>query len=115
MPNTVNGTRTEYEEGVDFDQSFLNGIGPNGPYITIDGGVLSIDPRKLPRDPFASCAPVYPWNFIRTNTIYGVIHAAHGRTAWADKHGVYAAVRVQRVLLTRAMSTITTRPMSIPT
>src|SRR5262249_45360113 len=45
-----------------------------------------------PRDPFASCAPVYPWNFIRTNTIYGVIHAAQGRTAWADKHPVYAAV-----------------------
>jgi hypothetical protein len=55
-------------------------------------GVLSIDPTKLPRDPFAACAPVYPWNFIRTNTIYGVIHAAGGRTAWADKHAVYAAV-----------------------
>jgi hypothetical protein len=92
VPNKVNGTRTEYEEGVDFDQSFLNGIGPTGPYSTIDGGVLSIDPKKLPRDPFAGCAPVYPWNFIRANTIYGVIHAAHGRTAWADKHAVYAAV-----------------------
>ena len=92
VPNQVNGTRTEYEEGVDFDQSFLNGIGPGGPYSTIDGGALSIDPKKLPRDPYASCAPVYPWNFIRTNTIYGVIHAAHRRTAWADKHAVYAAV-----------------------
>jgi hypothetical protein len=94
-PNHVNGTTTEYEEGVDFDQSFLNGIGPVGPhnpYSAIDGGPLSIDPRKLPRDPFASCAPVYPWNFIRTNTIYGVIHAAHGRTAWADKHAVYVVV-----------------------
>jgi hypothetical protein len=36
--------------------------------------------------------PVYPWNFVRTNTIYGVIHAAHGYTAWSDKHPVYAAV-----------------------
>jgi Type I phosphodiesterase / nucleotide pyrophosphatase len=47
------------------------------------------------RDPFstpAACAPVYPWNFIRTNTIYGVIHAAGGYTAWSDKHAVYAAV-----------------------
>src|SRR5262249_11783479 len=79
VPAVANGTRTEYEEGVDFNQSFLNGIGPGGPYSTLDGGVLSIDPRKLPRDPFsrpAPCAPVYPWNFIRTNTIYGVIHAA---------------------------------------
>jgi hypothetical protein len=90
--NTPNGTRTEYEEGVDLNQSFLNGIGPIGPYTTIDGGALSIDPQKLPRDPFAGCAPVYPWNFIRANTIYGVIHAAHGRTAWADKHAVYVAV-----------------------
>jgi hypothetical protein len=92
LPGMVNGTRTEYEEGVDFDQSLLNG---GGPYAKTDGGFLSIDPKKLPRDPFstpASCAPVYPWNFIRANTIYGVIHAAGGRTAWADKHAVYAAV-----------------------
>jgi hypothetical protein len=89
VANHINGTRTEYEEGVDIDQTQLNG---GGPYTTLDGGVLSIDPRKLPRDPFANCSPVYPWNFIRTNTIYGVIHAAGGRTAWADKHAVYAAV-----------------------
>ncbi len=94
-PGVVNGTRTEYEEGVDIQQTFLNGIGPGGPYTAVDGGPLSIDPNKLPRDPFSKpvpCAPVYPWNFIRTNTIYGVIHAAGGRTAWADKHAVYAAV-----------------------
>src|SRR5215813_1607454 len=36
VPGTVNGTRTEYEEGVDLDQTFLNGIGPGGPYSTID-------------------------------------------------------------------------------
>ncbi|HEX6462954.1 MAG TPA: alkaline phosphatase family protein, partial [Vicinamibacterales bacterium] len=91
----INGTSTEYEEGVDFHQNFLNGFGPGGPYTTLDGGPLSIDPSKLPRDPFSEpmpCAPVYPWNFIRTNTIYGVIHAAGLRTAWADKHAVYAAV-----------------------
>jgi hypothetical protein len=35
---------------------------------------------------------VYPWNFIRTNTIYGVLHAHHFRTAWSDKHAVYASV-----------------------
>jgi len=94
-PGVANGTTTEFEEGVDFNQSFLNGFGPGGPYGTFDGGALSIDPKKLPRDPFSSptpCAPVYPWNFIRANTIYGVIHAAGGRTAWADKHAVYAAV-----------------------
>ena len=90
-PGQPNGTRTEYEEGVDIDQSKLTGGSPQ--YTNpIDGGFLSIDPTKLPRDPFSGCKPVYPWNFIRANTIYGVIHKAGGYTAWADKHAVYAAV-----------------------
>ena len=87
--NQTNGTQTEYEEGDEFDQTKING---GGPYSSIDGGVLSIDPNKLVRDPFNQCLPVYPWNFIRTNTIYGVIHHAGGYTAWSDKHAVYAAV-----------------------
>jgi hypothetical protein len=86
MPN---GTTTEYEEGIDIDQTKLNG---GGPYGATDGGILSIDPTRLPRDPANGCAPVYPWNFVRTNTIYGVIHAAHGYTAWSDKHPAYASV-----------------------
>ena len=91
IPNQNNGTRTEYEEGVDIDQTKLTG--GSALYTNpIDGGFLSIDPNKLPRDPFNKCAPVYPWNFIRANTIYGVIHRAGGYTAWSDKHGVYAAV-----------------------
>jgi hypothetical protein len=88
-PGVPNGTTTEYEEGVEIDQTSLNG---GGPYSMIDGGVKSIDPLRLPRDPLNGCQPVYPWNFIRTNTIYGVIHAAGGYTAWSDKHAVYAAV-----------------------
>jgi hypothetical protein len=89
--NTPNGTRTEYEEGIDKNQKFLNGIDgistANG-----DGGINSIDPAKLVRDPYKNCAPVYPWNFVRTNTIFGVTHAAGGYTAWSDKHASYSAV-----------------------
>ncbi len=44
------------------------------------------------RDPFNNCKPVYSWNFIRTNTIFGVIHSNGGYTAWSDKHAAYAAV-----------------------
>jgi Type I phosphodiesterase / nucleotide pyrophosphatase len=87
---TANGTTTEYEEGVEIDQTQLNGGFPG--YSTIDGGIKSIDPTKLVRDPFNGCQPVYPWQFIRTNSIYGVIHAAGGYTAWSDKHPAYAAV-----------------------
>jgi Type I phosphodiesterase / nucleotide pyrophosphatase len=85
----INGTQTEYEEGVEINQTMVNG---GGPYSPFDGGVLSIDPNKLVRDPFNGCNPVYPWNFVRTNTIYGVIHAAGRFTAWSDKHPVYAVV-----------------------
>ena len=66
----ANGTSTEYEEGIDINQKFLNGVDgistKNG-----DGGINSIDSQRLIRDPYKNCAPVYPWNFIRTNTIFG--------------------------------------------
>jgi hypothetical protein len=81
------GTTTEFDEGVDIDQTKLNGGAPSG-----DGGINSIDPKKLERDPAHGCAPVYPWNFVRTNTIFGVVHAAGGYTAWADKHPSYSSV-----------------------
>ncbi len=82
------GTTTEYDEGIDINQNLLNGGAPAG----VDGGIASIDPSRLPRDPANHCAPVYPWNFVRTNTIFGVIHAAGGYTAWSDKHPSYSAV-----------------------
>jgi len=81
------GTTTEYEEGIDIDQSQLNGGAPSG-----DGGINSIDKDRLPRDPSQNCAPVMPWNFVRTNTIFGVIHKAGGYTAWSDKHPAYSSV-----------------------
>jgi hypothetical protein len=84
---TPTGSTTEYEEGIDLDKTQLNGGAPTG-----DGGIASIDPRKLERDPAKACAPVYPWNFVRTNTIFGVVHAAGGYTAWADKHPAYSSV-----------------------
>jgi len=88
--NVINGTQTEYEEGNEIDQTQLNG-GFAG-YSTIDGGIKSINPDRLVRDPFNNCKPVYSWNFVRTNTIFGVIHAAGGYTAWSDKHAGYASV-----------------------
>jgi hypothetical protein len=84
------GTTTEYEEGIDLDQTKLNGGAP-GASLT-DGGIASIDPTRLVRDPAAGCAPVYPWNFVRVNTVFGVIHKAGGYTAWSDKHPAYSAI-----------------------
>jgi hypothetical protein len=84
------GTRTEYEEGIDIDQTQVNGGAP-GAGLT-DGTVKSIDPARLPRDPAKGCAPVYPWEFVRLNTIFGVVHNAGGFAAWSDKHPAYSSV-----------------------
>ncbi len=84
------GTTTEYEEGIDLDKTKLNG-GTPGAALT-DGGIAAIDAARLPRDPATGCAPVYPWDFVRTNTIYNVIHAAGGYTAWSDKHPAYSSI-----------------------
>ena len=82
------GTTTEFDEEIDINKLLLNGGAPAG----VDGGIASIDPKKLERDPAHGCAPVYPWNFVRTNTIFGVVHAAGRYTAWSDKHPSYSSV-----------------------
>lgn len=90
-PNAVpTGTTTEYEEGIDIDQHKLNGGAP-GASLT-DGTMASIDPKRLVRDPSQGCAPVYPWQFVRANSIFSVIHSAGGFAAWSDKHPAYASV-----------------------
>jgi hypothetical protein len=84
------GTTTDNDQGIEFDDTMLNKGAP-GAAVT-EGGVASIDPGKLVRDPAAGCAPVYPWNFVRTNTIFSVAHRAGRYTAWIDKHASYSFV-----------------------
>ncbi len=87
---TPTGSRTEYEEGIDIDQSKLNGGAP-GAALT-DGGIASIDTARLVRDPSKGCSPVMPWDFVRVNSIFSVIHEAGGYAAWSDKHPAYSSV-----------------------
>ncbi len=90
-PNVApTGSTTEYEEGIDIDKTKLNGGAP-GASLT-DGGLHSIDFGKLVRDPKNGCNPVYPWDFVRANSIFSAIHQAGGYTAWSDKHPSYASV-----------------------
>jgi hypothetical protein len=84
------GTTTEYEEGIDIDKTKVNGGAP-GATLT-DGGINSIDPKKLVRNPSKGCAPVYPWEFVRVNSIFSVVHSAGGYAAWSDKHPAYSSV-----------------------
>ena len=84
------GTTTDNDQGVDIDDTKLNGGAPGAPLT--EGGIASLDRDKLSRDPAKGCAPVYPWNFVRTNTIFSVVRAAGGYTAWIDKHPSYSMV-----------------------
>jgi len=102
------GTTTEFDEGIDIDQSKLNGGAPAG----VDGGIQSIDPLKLERDPAHNCAPVYGWDFVRTNTVFAVIHAAG-----ATRRGPTSIRRIPPFQVTAPAarpSTTTIRRRSIP-
>lgn len=48
-----------------------------------------VDERKLPRDPARGGAPVHPRHLLRVNTMFEVVRAAGGRTAWIDQHILY--------------------------
>ncbi len=73
---SVVGTQVGFDEEIDVDLTRIDGGG-------------GIDVNYLPRDPKNNCAPVFPHNYIRTNTIFEVVRAAGGYTAWTDKHPAY--------------------------
>jgi hypothetical protein len=73
---STGGAVVELDEGVDFDLTQLNGGG-------------GINPAFLPRDPNNGCQPVFPHQYLRVNTIFEVVRAAGGWTAWTDKHPAY--------------------------
>ena len=87
-----------------FDPTNLNCSGAPGNTIVFDESIdnytaanvslNTINPSALPRvfDEGGHCVPMYPHNAIRTNTIFEVIRAAGGHTAWADKHPAYDLV-----------------------
>jgi hypothetical protein len=90
--------------GVYYDVSWDDSLSPAGSDCSTRGAVVpynetinfstsvrftTINPAKLPRDPERGCAPVFPHDYLRVNTIYEVIKAAGLRTAAADKHPSY--------------------------
>lgn len=73
-PQTI-GAIVELDEGADLHLTQLDDGGLNADY--------------LPRDPNNNCRPVYPHQYLRVNTIFEVVKAHGGRTAWTDKHPAY--------------------------
>jgi hypothetical protein len=49
-----------------------------------------LDPTTFPVDP-ATCTPIMPWDYLKVNSIFQVIHDAGLRTAWSDKHAIYSS------------------------
>jgi hypothetical protein len=72
------GSEVKFQQSIDRDPK------------AVDGG--GIDPAKLARDPKKSCKPLYPHDYLRVNTIFEVVKARGGRTAWSDKHLGYEGV-----------------------
>ena len=83
----THGTEAAYAENL--DQAFDDALGGSR-RLDAGGG---INPALLPRDANDNCAPVYPHQFLRVNTIFNVAHDAGLYTAWSDKHPAYELVR----------------------
>ena len=71
------GTEIDFTEDMDLDDKALD---------------TRIDVKKLPLDPAHGCAAVWPHSYLRVNTLFELVHAAGGHTAWSDKHPVYDLV-----------------------
>ncbi len=80
------GVEVFLQEVVGLDAYNNNG---GAPFAHLDGGG-SFNPQQIPRKKLSNgeCVPVYPHNFIQTNTIFEVVreHIPGAFTAWADKH-----------------------------
>jgi hypothetical protein len=92
-----------YDRAV-FDPANTGCAGPAGNMMVFDESIDvynaahvsadTIDPSALPRhlDAHGACVPLFPHALLRTNTIFEVVKAEGGRTAWADKHPAYDLV-----------------------
>ncbi len=70
------GTNVAWDEAVDKDLTRLDGGG-------------GLNPKYLVRDPNNGCRTILPHEYLRVNTIFEVVKAAGGLTAWTDKHPSY--------------------------
>lgn len=70
------GTIVAWDESIDINLEDLDGGG-------------GINPNFLVRDPNNNCATIMPHQYLRVNTIFEVVKANGGYTAWTDKHPSY--------------------------
>jgi hypothetical protein len=71
-----------YPGGVDTNPALIMRLSPH-PQSGLNPGTYPVNPK--------TCKPIQPWDFVGVNTIFQVIHSAGLRTAWSDKHAIYAS------------------------
>jgi Type I phosphodiesterase / nucleotide pyrophosphatase len=71
-----------YPQGVDTNPAAIMNL-KFDPNTSLNSGTFPVDPQ--------TCKPITPWDYLGDNTIFQVIHDAGLRTAWSDKHEVYAS------------------------
>lgn len=81
------GSEVRLTGHLDRDSSRLDGGDPTG----LDGNsATAIDPARLPEIRIGNqCRPLWPHDYLRVNTAFGVLHTSGLRTAWIDKHPAY--------------------------
>jgi hypothetical protein len=87
------GAEVYYAEPADKDPSALDAgqglAGLPGTILSMTGSPEQVlDPAQLPVDP-KTCAPVYPHQYLKVNTLFEVARAHGLGTAWSDKHAAY--------------------------
>lgn len=75
-----------------FDENgtiFKNGVDKNPAAIMhLKNDASSFNFSTFPLNP-KTCKNIAPWDYLKDNSIFQVIHRAGLRTAWSDKHAVY--------------------------
>ena len=82
------GSEVNLAENLDKNQHSIDGGVPTS--LTGLNSAVAIDANNLPGQMiYGICRPLWPHNFVRTNTIFAVLHKHGMRTAWSDKHPGY--------------------------
>ncbi|MBN3817967.1 alkaline phosphatase family protein [Paraburkholderia sp. Se-20369] len=71
-----------------FDETTGKDAMNGGLLVNLDGGG-GFNPQAIPNALVGgTCVPVYPHNYVKTNTVFEAVKSAlpNARTAWADKH-----------------------------
>ena len=71
-----------YPGGVDTNPALVMKLNPH-PQSGLNPATYPVNPK--------TCQPIQPWDYVGVNTIFQVIHNAGLRTAWSDKHAIYAS------------------------